>query len=156
MTNTKNCNFAQIWENLFGYLVINICSSLRSPCYEMRLFELFSNHCDFYCLDDHRMIQSFTIDGCRRRRGQPGRGRPRFRCDGNKGPPCTVKRGDLVYLDVDFGSGTLQCTNWLMVIYSGKTWLLLLALDWLLLLLSTMVVMGTTWFTFLRRCWRHK
>ena len=60
----------------------------------------------FYWLDDQRMIQSFNIDGCRRRRGQPGRGRPRFRCDGNVGPPCTVKRGDKVYLDVDFGSGT--------------------------------------------------
>merc|ERR1712107_369395 len=56
------------------------------------------------CSDDPGMIQSFNIDGCRRRRGQPGRGQPKFRCDGNKGPPCTVKRGDRVYLDVDFGS----------------------------------------------------
>ena len=94
----------------FG-MKIQIVARFARKCCKMRLFAVIFNHCDFYCLDDHRMIQSFTIDGCRRRRGQPGRGRPRFRCDGNKGPPCTVKRGDLVYLDVDFGSGTLQCTN---------------------------------------------
>lgn len=49
-----------------------------------------------------------NIDGCRRRRGQPGRGRPKFRCDGNIGPPCIVKRGDTVYMDVEFGSGIVQ------------------------------------------------
>ena len=51
-------------------------------------------------------MRNFNIDGCRRRRSVPGRGRPRFRCDGDIGPPCIVKRGDTVYLDVDFGSGT--------------------------------------------------
>jgi len=57
------------------------------------------------CTDgDAKMIRKFNIDGCRRRRGDPGRGRPRFHCDGDVGPPCIVKRGDMVYLDVDFGS----------------------------------------------------
>ena len=56
------------------------------------------------------MIRKFNIDGCRRRRGDPGRGRPRFHCDGDVGPPCIVKRGDTVYLDVDFGSGTIFTT----------------------------------------------
>ena len=56
------------------------------------------------------MIRKFNIDGCRRRRGDPGRGRPRFHCDGDVGPPCIVKRGDMVYLDVDFGSGTIFAT----------------------------------------------
>ena len=56
------------------------------------------------------MIRKFNIDGCRRRRGDPGRGRPRFHCDGDVGPPCIVKRGDTVYLDVDFGSGTIFAT----------------------------------------------
>lgn len=51
-------------------------------------------------------MRNFNIDGCRRRRGVPGRSRPRFRCDGDIGPPCVVKRGDTVYLDVDFGSET--------------------------------------------------
>lgn len=56
-------------------------------------------------IDDSKMLRGLNIDGCRRRRGQAGRGRPQFRCDGNIGPPCTVKRGDTVYLDVDFSSG---------------------------------------------------
>merc|ERR1711997_54209 len=56
------------------------------------------------CTDDAKLVRNFNIDGCRRRRGEPGRGRPRFRCDGDIGPPCIVKRGDTVYLDVDFGS----------------------------------------------------
>ena len=55
--------------------------------------------------EDAKLIRSFDVDGCRRRRGQPGRGTPKFRCDGNIGPPCTIKRGDTVYLDVEFAPG---------------------------------------------------
>ena len=55
--------------------------------------------------EDAKLIRSFDVDGCRRRRGQPGRGIPKFRCDGNIGPPCTIKRGDTVYLDVEFAPG---------------------------------------------------
>merc|ERR1711935_258240 len=53
------------------------------------------------CTDgDAKLVRNFNIDGCRRRRSVPGRGRPRFRCDGDIGPPCIVKRGDTVYLGV--------------------------------------------------------
>ena len=62
-----------------------------------------------YIDGDAKLMRNFNIDGCRRRRGVPGRSRPRFRCDGDIGPPCVVKRGDTVYLDVDFGSGTICC-----------------------------------------------
>ena len=36
---------------------------------------------------------SAAVEGCRRRRANPG-----FWCDGLTGPPCTMKRGDRVYL----------------------------------------------------------
>ena len=58
------------------------------------------------------MIRSFDVDGCRRRRGQPGRGPPRFRCNGQSGPPCTIKRGDTVYLDVEFAPGDSFLLLW--------------------------------------------
>ena len=54
------------------------------------------------------MIRSFNIDGCRRRKRvsvSGERGFMNFRCDGSNPPPCTIKRGDTVYLDVEFAPG---------------------------------------------------
>ena len=39
---------------------------------------------------------SAAVEGCRRRRANPG-----FWCDGLTGPPCTMKRGDRVYLRLE-------------------------------------------------------
>ena len=39
---------------------------------------------------------SAAVEGCRRRRANPG-----FWCDGLAGPPCTMKRGDRVYLRLE-------------------------------------------------------
>ena len=64
-----------------------------------------SNAVSSFVKEDAKLIRSFDVDGCRRRRGQPGRGPPRFRCNGQSGPPCTIKRGDTVYLDVEFAPG---------------------------------------------------
>ena len=58
--------------------------------------------------DDPKLIRSFNIDGCRRRKRvsvSGERGFMNFRCDGSNPPPCTIKRGDTVYLDVDFAPG---------------------------------------------------
>jgi len=44
------------------------------------------------------VIQSADINGCRRRSTFPNK--QSFRCDGMKGPPCTVVRGDEVELDI--------------------------------------------------------
>jgi len=55
--------------------------------------------------DDPKLIRSFNIDGCRRRKRvsvSGERGFMNFRCDGSNPPPCTIKRGDTVYLDVEF------------------------------------------------------
>ena len=49
------------------------------------------------------------IDGCRRRRSvtipDGNRGLMNFNCDGDNAPPCTVKRGDTIYFDVEFAPG---------------------------------------------------
>ena len=48
------------------------------------------------------------IDGCRRRRSvtiPEGNRLMNFNCDGDNAPPCTVKRGDTVYFDVEFAPG---------------------------------------------------
>ena len=58
--------------------------------------------------DDPKLIRSFNIDGCRRRKRvsvSGERGFMNFRCDGSNPPPCTIKRGDTVYLDVEFAPG---------------------------------------------------
>ena len=50
-------------------------------------------------------VTAVDIKGCRRRTPlNPGRV-PKFRCEGMRGPPCTVKRGDVVTLDVRFNAG---------------------------------------------------
>lgn len=58
-------------------------------------------------ISDDGTVSSANVIGCRRRTGRNGR-TPRFRCDGTRGPPCTVKRGDTVYLDVDFTAGEVS------------------------------------------------
>ena len=56
------------------------------------------------------------IDGCRRRRSvnipQGNRGLMNFNCDGDNAPPCTVKRGDTIYFDVEFAPGTRKINNY--------------------------------------------
>merc|ERR1712128_114744 len=49
------------------------------------------------CRQDQQTIQAVNIRGCRRRSSYPAR--QDFRCEGQKGPPCTVKRGDTVHLE---------------------------------------------------------
>jgi len=44
------------------------------------------------------LIESVDIEGCHRRSTYPSS--KDFRCDGKEGPPCTVIRGETVYLDV--------------------------------------------------------
>ena len=54
------------------------------------------------------------IDGCRRRRSvtiPEGNRLMNFNCDGENAPPCTVKRGDTVYFDVEFSPGKQWFTN---------------------------------------------
>ena len=52
--------------------------------------------------------------GCRRRSTYPLL--QDFRCDGDRGPPCTLERGDTVFLDVDWMNPGLanmtQSTVW--------------------------------------------
>ena len=55
-----------------------------------------------------RHLQSIDIDGCRRRKMSTVRGPLKFRCDGMSGPPCIVKRGDVVHLNIDFVPGESQ------------------------------------------------
>ena len=96
------------------YPVASATSQIENESVAQRFFPWYSTKwrcsistffCFILCTEDAKLVRSFTVDGCRRRRGHPGRGTPKFRCDGNVGPPCIVKRGDTVYLDVDFGSG---------------------------------------------------
>ena len=47
--------------------------------------------------DGANEIISAAVEGCRRRRANPG-----FWCDGLTGPPCTMKRGDRVWLRLEF------------------------------------------------------
>ncbi len=88
----------------------------QSKCFfYFRIAKISFSHVDFPQLNDDvnglvldedpKAIKAVDIDGCRRRRPRPGRGPVRFRCEGNIGPPCTVKRGDTVFLNVDFESG---------------------------------------------------
>jgi hypothetical protein len=65
------------------------------------------NKVNTYLPDGSNEVLSVSVDGCRRRRPQGGR-EPRFRCDGMDGPPCTMKRGDTVYLHIDFNTGKFQ------------------------------------------------
>ena len=59
-------------------------------------------------LGDDKSIDSIDIVGCRRRRMEMPNGKKlKFRCDGMTGPPCTVKRGDIVNLKIDFVPGNV-------------------------------------------------
>merc|ERR1711915_163498 len=62
------------------------------------------------------VVQNVDIEGCRRRSSYPLQ--QDFRCEGKTGPPCTVVRGDVVYLDVtweDSGHTNLtQAVYWQM------------------------------------------
>ena len=46
-------------------------------------------------------VFSADVDGCRRRPGRNGRA-PRFRCEGVRGPPCFLRRGDKAILRLRF------------------------------------------------------
>ena len=75
-----------------------------------------------YLQDGSNDVVSAAVEGCRRRRANPG-----FWCDGLAGPPCTMKRGDRVYLRLELdtdrvpvnvtqarnrvGGATLEFTN---------------------------------------------
>jgi len=65
-------------------------------------------------LSGEDVIQDADVVGCRRRADYPLR--KRFRCEGTVGPPCTVERGDTVYLDVKWNNPGLrnmtQSTVW--------------------------------------------
>merc|ERR1712098_677538 len=52
------------------------------------------------CQQDQDIIQTVNIEGCRRRSTYPAK--QDFWCKGQLGPPCTVKRGDTVHLEVDW------------------------------------------------------
>ena len=57
------------------------------------------------CQEGEGVITSAGVEGCRRRRPQVPGTLPRFWCDGMTGPPCTMKRGDTVHLELDFNTG---------------------------------------------------
>lgn len=62
------------------------------------------------CTEGDTSIVHVDIDGCRRRTGRNGQP-PRFRCDGVEGPPCIVKRGDTVTLNVDYEDKSVQAAT---------------------------------------------
>ena len=59
-------------------------------------------------------VEKADIIGCRRRSTYPHL--EDFRCEGSKGPPCTVFRGDTVNLDVQWNNNGIrdmtQSTHW--------------------------------------------
>merc|ERR1711915_381092 len=62
------------------------------------------------CNKNSNIVQSVNIEGCRRRSTYPKK--QNFRCSGQVGPPCTVKRGDTVHLQVKWnnpGVGDTLC-----------------------------------------------
>ena len=72
-------------------------------------------------------LQSANIVGCKRRSTYPFN--QDFKCEGTKGPPCFVQRGDTVLLDVVWNNpGVTNMTHyasWVMA-----TWPTLIEMPW--------------------------
>jgi len=88
-----------MYFGIIGLVFIQICSA--KICWKE-------------CTEDTNIIKSVDFQGCRRRSTYPHK--EDFWCEGNKGPPCTLLRGDETMIDIswiDYGHTKLtQAVYW--------------------------------------------
>ena len=84
------------------------------------LFMLLSVACSKICweeCDSYNLMHTADVIGCRRRSAYPrSQG---FTCQGMDGPPCTVKQGDRVRLNLSFANPGLQNVSQSVVWVTG-------------------------------------